>query len=125
MKLFCFYHKIFFAAPEDAKKLSAECGYDFSAIEGAADFALALSESSSPACRDGELCKTELSLGVEMIKWAMRKARGDFSTETDSQQRDLKIIVTRYENIWLERAAVGGLCESAGRIRAIRPDIFA
>lgn len=125
MKLFCFYHKIFFATPEDAKKLSAECGYDFSAIEGAADFALALSESSSPACRDGELCKTELSLGVEMIKWAMRKARGDFSTETDSQQRDLKIIVSRYENIWLERAAVGGLCESAGRIRAIRPDIFA
>ena len=123
-KLFCFYHKMFFAPPADAEKLAAECGFDFGAIEGAADFAFALSENSSPRCRDAEICRAEVSLGVQMIKWAMRKARGDFAADSREQRKSLKLIAAQYEDLWLERAAVGGLAESAGRIRALRPDLF-
>ena len=122
-KLFCFYHKMFFASPEDAEKLAAQSGYDFGAIESIADFAYALSEHSYPRCPDGELCKAEVSLGVQMIKWAMRKARGDFATKSEEQQKSLKLIVAQYENLWLERAAVGGLAESSLKIRQLA-DVF-
>ena len=114
---------MFFATPEDAEKLAAQSGYDFGAIESIADFAFALSEHSYPRCPDGELCKAEVSLGVQMIKWAMRKARGDFATESEEQQKSLKLIVGQYENLWLERAAVGGLAESSRKIRQLS-DVF-
>lgn len=123
-KLFCFYHKMFFATPADAAKLAKESNFDLGVIEGAAEFAFALSENSAARCRDSQLCREEVSLGVQMIKWALEKARGDFAADSAAMQKSLKMIVGQYEDIWLERARVGGLSESAGKIRALRTELF-
>ena len=124
-KLFSFHHKMFFATPEVAQQLSLETKCDLGILDSAADFALSLAYSAKPQCKDGAVCVAEITLGVRMIRWALAKAHGDFATDTLAQKSELKLITTEYENVWLERARIGGLSESAGKIRLIKPEIFA
>ncbi len=124
-KLFCFHHKMFFASAEDTKKLVEEFSdVDLNALLGATDFAAALAASSRLKCSDASACLDEVALACEMIKWSLNKAKGDFATETFSQQCSLKFIASEFERVWLERARLGGLAESAGKIRAVKPSLF-
>ncbi len=124
-KLFCFHHKMFFASCEDAQKLAKEySGVDINALLGAVDFAASMAGSSKLKCMDASACIDEVALGCEMIKWGLNKAKGDFATDSLSQQVALKFIASEYERVWLERARIGGLAESVGKIRAVREDIF-
>ncbi len=124
-KLFCFHHKMFFASPENAEKLAKEyANVDLNALLGAVDFVAALVVSSRPKCSDSSACVDEIALACEMIKWALNKAKGDFATETLQQQCALKFIASEFERVWLERARLGGLAESVGKIRSIKPSLF-
>ncbi len=124
-KLFCFHHKMFFADAENAKKLAEEYAHvDLNALEGAVDFSASMAGASKISSPDADICLSEIALSAQMIKWALNKARGDFSTASTQQQADLKFIANEYERVWLMRARLGGLAESVGKIRAIRADIF-
>ena len=88
------------------------------------DFAASMAGASKISSPDAEACLNEIALSAQMIKWALNKARGDFSTDTTEQQVNLKFIASEYVRVWLMRARLGGLAESVGKIRAIRADIF-
>ena len=116
---------MFFADAENAKKLADEySNIDLNVLEGAVDFAASMAGASKISSPDAESSLNEIALASRMIKWALNKARGDFSTSTKQQQVDLKFIASEYERVWLMRARFGGLSESVGKIRAIRADIF-
>ena len=124
-KLFSFHHKMFFATPAGAEKLVRENpGYDLGAMESAVDFALALAATSKPESRDGRISMEEVALAGMMTRWALKRARGDFDTETTGQKADLKFIASEYGRVWLSRARVGGLAESLGLIRGVKPELF-
>ena len=124
-KLFSLHHKMFFASAEDAKKLAQEyANVDYNALEGSVDFAASMAGSAKLNCADARTCIDEVALACQMIKWGFNKARGDFATDSTSQQISLKFIASEYERIWLERARLGGLAESVGKIRDIKPSIF-
>ena len=124
-KLFSFHHKMFFATPAGAEKLVRENpGYDLGAMESAVDFALALAATSKPESRDGRISMEEVALAGMMTRWALKRARGDFDTETTGQKADLKFIASEYGRVWLSRARFGGLAESLGLIRGVKPELF-
>lgn len=124
-KLFCLHHKMFFASAENARKLAAEFpDADYNALEGAADFAASLAGASKISSPDADACVDEVALACRMMKWAFNRARGDFAVETTAQQTELKFISAEFERVWLERARLGGLAESAGKIRAVKPELF-
>lgn len=124
-KLFCFHHKMFFADAAGAKKLAEEyAGIDLNALEASADFAASMAGAARPASPDARACVDEVALAAQMIKWALNRARGDFACETTAQQASLKSIAAEFESVWLERARIGGLAEAAGKIRAVKPEIF-
>lgn len=116
---------MFFAQPENARKLAAEFpDADYNALDGAADFAASLAGASKISSADAAVCVDEVALACRMMKWAFNRARGDFVVETVGQQTELKFISAEFERVWLERARLGGLAESAGKIRAVRPELF-
>ena len=124
-KLFSLHHKMFFATAKEAQKLADEyANVNYNALEASADFAASMVGSAKLNCADATACVDEVALACQMIKWSFNKARGDFATESIEQQATLKFIASEYERVWLERARLGGLAESVGKIRAIKPEIF-
>ena len=125
LKLHSVHRKLFFAEAKDIPSiLEGNPGFKIDEVSAAADFALALEEASSPQCRDAEACRDEFRLAVRMTKWALERARGDFAVEGTSQRAELKFIEEEYKRVWLMRARIGGLGESAAAIRALCPQIF-
>lgn len=125
LKLKSFHHEVFFAPGEKVGQIiDAHSNPRIGELEAALDFAASLAGESSPRSKDARACLSEFALAVEMTKFALAKAKGDFYTETLKQQVALKFIASEYERVWLARARLGGMRESAQRIRSVRPDIF-
>ncbi len=124
-KLKSFHHEVFFAKPDAIEEIISRNGNPrIEELEASLDFATALAAEARPNCKDASICLAEFALAVEMTKFALNKAKGDFATDTPEQQVSLKFIASEYERIWLARARIGGLRESVEKIRAIRPNIF-
>lgn len=125
LKLKSFHHEIFFAPGCGVEKIiDAYSNPQIKKLESTLNSAAALAGKSRPTSKDAKTCLLESALAVEMIKFALNKAKGDFYTETLGQQVALKFIAAEYERVWLARARLGGMGESVRRVRNVRPDIF-
>lgn len=125
-KLFSLHHRMFFADAQKAQRLAAEFAgvADYDKLSASVDFAASLAGCAKLSCGDAQACMDEFALACQMIKWGFEKAKGDFASESDAQQVALKFIAAEYERVWLLRARLGGLAESAGKIRAVKPELF-
>lgn len=123
-KLFCFYHKLFFANPEEAGGLlDGRPDFNPAEISELAESCRSLAVASAMKCPDAGKNLAEFNLAADMINFACARA-SDPRVESYALQGELKRIAGEYERVWLMRARPGGLAESSGKIRAICPDIF-
>ncbi len=119
-KQYSLHNKLFFGSPEEVKKLAEENSSALVKIIRACDDALNQLKMSRPMCADAQICFAEIGLAMDMIRWAVNRSVSDTKTETTPQQIGLKLIIGRFEQVWLARARVGGLYEASTRIRNIK-----
>lgn len=77
------------------------------------------SSGMMPECADADLVKSEFVNALTMIKTSLQKASIAISGSSDfsSLKKDYEHIIGTHEALWLSRNRIGGLAESAGRIR--------
>jgi hypothetical protein len=70
------------------------------------------------------LNEDELLLGADMAAWAIKRAQlAKAGKSTRSLVGELKILIERFEEIWLRRARPGGLHEATARMRAVEREL--
>lgn len=122
-KLHSLHNKLFFA---DSKKIAElkEQGAEehFKEMFEGANKAIEYLSKAQPHCPDAEVCKGEIALAADLIKWTVARASDDAKVQTLNLRKTLKVMRSQYEQIWLARARVGGLFESSMRAFANRTE---
>ncbi|MBO6103291.1 MAG: family 20 glycosylhydrolase, partial [Opitutales bacterium] len=117
VKLHSLHNKLFFGKPAEVEALKAEgvSKKHFDQIYNGAEAAIEAVKKADPHCPDAEVCKGELLLAADLMKWSVARACDDVNVESARLRKGLKIMKGQYEQLWLARARIGGLFESSAR----------
>ncbi len=121
----CYYNKIFFADNAHIKEILKHPHFiELETMETLLKESAEYLSKSTPQSPDGQICIAEIRLALDMISFAIHRAKNDPALSSNISRRNLKVLVGHYEQIWLARARIGGLQESSRRIRNLSNLLF-
>lgn len=122
-KLHSLHNKLFFANSNKLKELKEQGAAEhFKSMFEGANKAIEFLSKAEPHSPDAEVCKGEIALAADLIKWTVARASDDDKIQSLNLRKTLKVMRSQYEQIWLARARIGGLFESSMRAFANRTE---
>lgn len=116
VKLHSLHNRLFFGKAADVRALVDDgAGEHFDRMFEGANKAIEHLAAAKPRCPDADVCKGELGLAADLIKWTVARSHDDPEIRSLNLRKTLKLMRSQYEQIWLARARVGGLFESSAR----------
>lgn len=115
-KLHSLHNKLFFGKASEVESLKKDgVSEHFDRIFKGSQKAIEYLLNAQPRCPDADICKGELMLAADMMKWSVARASDDVEVQSLNLRKGLKLMRGQYEQLWLARARVGGLFESSAK----------